>query len=1027
MPRSVFDVKQYELRGTLPKVYSSTQKETLDRVLNRVQGQLDWTAQLLGFNGPNYWGTKLPAQGGEYKWKGLPETASEKRALQSASFGVYNKDKSYSSWPIPFNRSDIGASGDQAFAVSESGGTTTLSVPLQGELISFKKNPFVFAGGEYYFDALLEVEPLSGDPSSLLVVSDINTETTTIRVVDDGISAFSVKKTGSSSSPFILFVREWEDISDWTQEDVLRAFLGLWGSKGNELSLHASFDALNLHGFNENKSLTLDAISKTIPVDQLLALLGLVPGPATPYTGENYNFHVEGCESEFTVVDLADSEVGECSTGNYTLGIGLEYDSDANGIATDPGPGTSVPIGCNGLLGAFPPACAIDNGTLEDGFSPEYLVNNGDYNGVSPAPDNIASNGIYDNNFNPLFLCDEQTDPDRVIDFDDLIIDVGGEPGPILMTDPATNDEIVLIASGGDYDGDVIGFDGPEISGFEFTYEAKNLSGAVIFPCVEWSFDYTLNNGTYFPINDQAPWMGTDDGVYDRDPRDVGSGGFQAEDHCTGGNFINGLLSFDDGEYDEVVEPNCNLPDDTLCSPIDGGIYKYGVNPLFLPEVNTNCLYECGTIDGEDYIYGEIPLIGAPILDGNGTAYLPSADCIIYDNKGYDRAPDFLTECVLDNGGDGSPLPSSTEDDGFYDNTPTSCVECTLVPNPPVIPCPVPPLRVRLDRLIFSNPTWRMQANVLNSLSPLRVWKNRPLTVAEFSEERTNFNYLLADHNRGPEDPESYRHFIRLPVEYSRATKEWTRAEATASNLSYFSRPAAISETRVDPEELRPLVYAEDYILSQEGLVSDPVYYDEDFLVSLVRTDDSDQESGFVGAKLSFEEADKFSPYIESKLTDYDALSWRRPLSDGSWSGSYYKVVRSGRLSGYLETDIKDLLLREVTPGEDPVYDRSIFRTPNIEFPDENDRASLSNYVVCYAYFTADLSAADEPVFDPTTLFCHRDAALDNTELSGYELETNPYGTTLVTENEDILETDPLENIYLSPIPTRTSYLLHQL
>lgn len=1026
MPQPVFDVEQYELRGTLPKVYSAQQTETLNRVLNRVQGQLDWTAQLLGFNGPNYWGTKLPAADGRYKWKGLPETASEKRALQSGAFGVYNKNKDYEVWPAPFNRAKVGAAGDQAFSILEERSTTILVPESQNSNINYKKNPFVYIGGFYTFDSLIDVEILNGDAASLVVTQNISANTASIRVVDSNVAAFSVKRSSSAAVPFILFTKEWTDPSDWNIEAIKSAFLGIWGSKGNQLSYDLACDALNLHGFSEKEALTLDTITKEISVETLLGLLGLVPGPVSALTGDNYTFHVEGCEGSYAVSNLAEPDLGVCDTGNYELKLSLTYGTNPNEIAVDPGPDTSVPIGCNGLLGLFPPACTVDNGTLEDGFSPEYLVNNGDYDGISPTPSNIISNSIYYDDWDPIDLCDETTDPDRVIDYDDLIIDVGGMPGPVLMTDPGVDNEIVLLASGGDYDDFVLAFDGPELGGFEFEYDAKNLNGRVLFPCVEWSFDPTLDNSTYFPIPAQAAWMGTDDGFYDRDSRTATGNGYQAEDHCTGGHFINGLLSFDDGEYDEIVEPNCDLPDDTLCELVDSGIYKYGVNPLEPPDVNTNCLYECGAIDGEEYVYGEVPLVGVPIIDGAGSAYLPPVDCTLYDNDTFDRTPDFLIECVLDNGGDGSPLPSETVNEAFYDKTPVICSECTLDPDPPVIPCPVTPIRVRLDQIIFESPIWRMQPSVLNSETPLRVWKNRVLTVSETYEESSVFNSLIADYNRGPEDPESYRHFLRLPIEYSRAEKFWTRAESIASNQGYFSRPPSKSETRILPEEQLPFVYAEAYKIPSDSpiLGEDPLYYDEDFLVSSVSKDDTDSQPQFLDSTLKYEDESNVSPYRVSALTDYDALASRIPGEDGKWQGVYLKRVRGGSLTGYLEADLESFRLRVLTLGEDPVYDRSVYRTPNIEFPDSSDQASFSNFITCYAYFAADFSAADEPVFDPTSLHCLRDQELEGYELTGFEI-TNFYGDPLATENDDILETDPLENIQQVSRSTRTAYLLH--
>ena len=94
MASPVFDREQYELRGHLPIPMTEAQRTALNLVVSRVNGQIDWNAQLLGFNGTNYWGKRIPTVDGSYKWKGLPDTVSEKKAVQTGAFAVYNKGAS---------------------------------------------------------------------------------------------------------------------------------------------------------------------------------------------------------------------------------------------------------------------------------------------------------------------------------------------------------------------------------------------------------------------------------------------------------------------------------------------------------------------------------------------------------------------------------------------------------------------------------------------------------------------------------------------------------------------------------------------------------------------------------------------------------------------------------------------------------------------------------------------------------------------------------------------------------------------
>jgi hypothetical protein len=72
-----FNVEDYELRNYTNPYLTSRQNTEVTQVEERVQGQLDFLAQMLGWNGPNY-------------WDNLPATADQKRQLLGGTFGVYN-------------------------------------------------------------------------------------------------------------------------------------------------------------------------------------------------------------------------------------------------------------------------------------------------------------------------------------------------------------------------------------------------------------------------------------------------------------------------------------------------------------------------------------------------------------------------------------------------------------------------------------------------------------------------------------------------------------------------------------------------------------------------------------------------------------------------------------------------------------------------------------------------------------------------------------------------------------------------
>jgi hypothetical protein len=54
----------------------------------------------------------------------------------------------------------------------------------------------------------------------------------------------------------------------------------------------------------------------------------------------------------------------------------------------------------------------------------------------------------------------------------------------------------------------------------------------------------------------------------------------------------------------------------------------------------------------------------------------------------------------------------------------------------------------------------------------------------------------------------------------------------------------------------------------------------------------------------------------------------------------------------------------------------SKLKLPETEFPDSEDKAAMKNYVVSYAYFVSDFSAADDPVFDPAIEHCWRNETI---------------------------------------------------
>jgi hypothetical protein len=1446
MPRQIFDVEQYELRGALPQTYTEGQKTTLNKVVSRVNGQLDWTAQLLGFNGPRYWGNSTTDQEGNYQFVGLPQTVAEKRALQAGAFGVYNKDKPYESWPAPFNRKAVGASADLTFSVEDRDGQVAVWPFTQSRDFTFEKSPYLVVGGAYTFDQLVDVSVFNADPDTVEVIQDIDQRITRVRVLSDDVQFIAVFLEGSDAKPFTFTTRRWSDPSDWDDEDVREQFLGAWGNKGNQLSMHFAFDALDLHGFNEVEGLSLEKVTGALRIEQLLGLIGLKPGPMSALVSAPYSFEVEGCEVEgpfspsvdfestsatiatndfldiasedgrviatdegscgvqdyiFMLTDGNDGEgdapdfdngffpdeglvacftdngtlelpgsvtgtmdnsvyeltgdfpieangiydinplsicqddpdstptstlsngeypgdyyphpggsvdndgtydisieqlmtedlrflsandesfdysgcytapaeeYGVCDTCDYTLTLRQVYDADPNGIATDPGPETSTPIGLNGFMRDFPIDCGIDNGDLTDliitnfyldrartvqweditpldfftvetrsngsftiaavgGFfefrardrfvsiappggdngtglvddgsygdtNPNALtrynlelpdqalfngrndlgllgnqttcytdgglfedpfwfvtgvLNDGEYNGPSfatgtedngffdqepgsicppPEPpfgqsydwgvvyqvpfngvvdqqeaDYVIYDGIYDQD--PALNCDEPQAPEVDINFFDLVTDVFGEPGPILVSDSGVGNEIVLTASDDDelgYDGFTIAFDGLELAELAFDYEAKTPFAMTEFPSVEWVVDMQLDNGTFYPVSDQGAWMGTDDGLFEDRNEYIRVGTiasiFDSEQEAIGLEFKGGLLTFDDGEFDQLVEPNCDFEGGSPCALVDGGQYVEGSDPS-VPD--TNCLEECGTIDSGEYrFFGYVPP-ASPVIDGQGSRTIPDS-CTLYNNGEFDRVPrpeqggggyygcttydnavypftgiydcrleewgefdqvsggPFVDQgeytetlfpstcapcgpvpdgfdCYLNNGTFENPAAGDAADEGFYDNAFEICEPC-ITEVEPTVPCYVPPVRIRLDRVIYASPTWKFNPSVMNSVTPLRVWKNHVLEVAddaseeltsanakEFLDSKMYRNALVADENTGAESEDSYRYFVRLPAEYSRNSRQWNKAANVASSYGYFSSVYPLADTAVKPYSVRPYLYDDVYCQCAADLPDYAVFYQEDYLVSSVKQARINAQAGFADSRIEFEDAAEVFPFQAGLVTEYDAYDEREISgTSGEWAGTYFKWQRRGPLTGYLITDVIDHKLRAVEYREQPEGDYSFIKAPNTEFPDDTDVANFSNYVVSYAYFTADLSAADEPVFDPTSKYGWRECNIPKCDDGTPVFVTDITNVEIVTEDGFSIGIGGQPVYVESAVESNTAYLLNR-
>ncbi len=850
MPRPVFDINEYELRGIVPEVYTEEQKALLNKTLARVNGQIDWSAQMLGFNGPGYWGRPSPKADGSYDWIGLPETMNEKRQMQVGAFGVFNKHLPYEEWPAPFNRTDVKASADAGFHVWERDGKTLLGPLGQPETLDYTGSPAIFSGGTYIFDKEMEFT-VSGPADSIWYTTFfVGSEARTRLKVKDDAGFVGVRVKDSPAKEALLETLAWIDPSDWNYTQVTRQFLGMWGNKGASISFDHAFDSLDIHGFDERFGLTLNDINTPLTLDYLLARVGLEPTEWTKFANTKFGFKVGGCE----------------------------------------------------VVYPLPPT------DLTDPTYPQLIENNFKF-----------------------YTCED--DCNYTLDITQSYSDT-----PIIG-----------------------------IGAIAFKYNTVEDCSKVSFPCVEWVFDPTLDNGTLEDVVDyptSGPWATANEGEYDRD-LSCYSAAEQGSTLCAEQFWC----SFDEGEFDKQVAPGCDLdPIEVGCEEADGGFLTI----LGPPDYDAcNCAVECCEINNGLYVFDEVPYVGPEMADGGD--YLVYSSCVIYDNDEFDYTG--TPACVLDNGDlDSGVAPSGTANSREYNRVLLDCEECFTTETPETIPCPPQPVHVNLEE-VFSEATWSMVPSVRNSEVPLRLWNSRPLTALDEvpAGGTTQYNYLVADENQGPDELGAYRHFARLPIEYVREGKDWTKTEAVCNNQSYFSAPPNLSETSAKPAPIRPAVYSEDY--NDLSTTEFTVFYEESFLVSTNNIDGSEVQEGFADSQIGYDSNEK-TVYAFAVISDYDALESRIPFPTGEWRGSYYFPGVVAARTGFLYTDLETQTLQEVPYEEQPVYDMSLVKRPNVEFPDSTDLASVKNYVVSYAYFVSDFSAADDPVFDPQIAHCWRQSSI---------------------------------------------------
>ena len=276
-----------------------------------------------------------------------------------------------------------------------------------------------------------------------------------------------------------------------------------------------------------------------------------------------------------------------------------------------------------------------------------------------------------------------------------------------------------------------------------------------------------------------------------------------------------------------------------------------------------------------------------------------------------------------------------------------------------------------ISNLVFSGIQYYFSPNVFDGETPLRLWKDEALQVVDTLDHLAEQNYpngLLADQNTGP-GPENWsRYFVRLPPGYSRNETNWQKTNLICQDLAYWGTSIEPELMTCPPEPLTPRIYEQLFLYGDE-VGTDTYVYSEPYLYSDVGYFNFSQVGDFVNSGVFPVFETPFDEFTEGDLVEYNPLHNRQAdtvsktgAGYGDWEGIYVNTDPCRTITGFLVNDLKSKVVTEVAP---PVWDASIYKfPPTCSAEPDTYTADTNNYKICYSYFAADMGAAEDGFFD---------------------------------------------------------------
>jgi hypothetical protein len=938
---SVFNPKEFELRDYTSPYLTPEQTSKVAEVETRVEGNLDFVAQMLGWSGPNYLSS-------------LTSTPSEKRQLLGGTYGVYNsfiiaKIYEIRNWndtivvdriqflqpnqrtyvenvvlgedvyklqsvavegdkyvismgvlpqsfydqieanvplkidipsyrPSPFTRSEIGASGDGSFICSAIG--TQLSLyPSWDTSKSFPYLfPILFAGSVYYFDQPVYLTVSGVTPVNVYPEYDINRNLWYLLIPENlsnnqvGLAGNLVWSYSNSlsqvDSSLTIKIQSWIDPSDWKSLNVLENFRGAWNNKGGSIPFNLAFDSLSIHGFDEQKSLYLDAIERSLPFNDLIGKIYSQTGyyssllPPSPNQGDLW-----------------------WNPNNGILSVWIPNDT-----------------GCGFWV-------EVDYRQEPQKFVPTYVF-------PTVAAFNATANTL------PIGT------PIQISDITGLSVaeNVLGVQGT--LNSPGS---LNLYRADSSVYWTPVSFSYSTLS--NFNTDSANLP---------FQIPVTVYNGTGLsPFN----------GLY----------------------YVSNLDFTVSGDYDIVVTKlyrNNN--------------WELSANSILKYIANTSLFSTSGTRQGEmwwDFANTDPNTRAAAIFYQSAWVSVnlhpqsgPPSPTLDMGTILFYVGGQLLTDGVAQVTDDYIFTYTSNPLSGEYEFTylPRTFQGKVYFPHIAISDSITSEYQQDISDLVFSGIQYRMSPNVYDAETLLRLWKAQDLQVVETSAHLAEDNYinpLRADINNGP-GPENWeRYFVRLPLDYGRNENKWQKTSLICQNFGYWGSTIDPEKMDCPPEESVPAIYEELFLYDQP--IPDYTYvYCEPYLYSNIAYSDT-TEVGELRNSGIFPASDlQFDEFFEAELIPYEPLHNRQAKLTatigegyGDWVGSYVNVNPCVSLTGFYTTDLVE---GGISPVQAPVWDASIYKfAPTCESDPQSYSVDANHYKIGYCYFVADASAAEEGFFDP--------------------------------------------------------------